>query len=136
MFPNLFSIREQVVKLKCSRCGLCCHNTEMLLSLKDISRLEALGYDQKDFVITTPRGFKQLRNLNGKCFLYREECIVYHYRPEGCGYYPIILDFDGKSCLIDKDCPNHYTVTKREIKESCKKLKKLYREIIKEAKDH
>ncbi len=138
-FSNCFQtyfLRRAVVKLECSRCGLCCHNTEMLLSLKDISRLEALGYDRKDFVIITPEGLHQLRNLNGKCFFYREECIVYHSRPEGCVYYPIILDYDGKSCLIDKECPNHYTVSKSEIKDSCKKLKKLYREILKEANEH
>ncbi|MBS7250985.1 MAG: YkgJ family cysteine cluster protein [Candidatus Freyarchaeota archaeon] len=118
--------------MKCSRCGLCCHNTEMLLSSGDIARLEALGYNREDFMVTTVEGFHQLRNINGKCFFYNGGCSVYSSRPEGCSYYPIVLNFDRKSCLVDKECPNHHTVTKREIREKCKKLKALYREILKE----
>jgi len=123
-----------VVKLKCSRCGLCCHDTEMLLSSRDIARIEALGYKREEFVVITPDGFRQLRNVDGKCFFFRGECIVYDSRPEGCVYYPVILNFDGKTCIVDEECPNHHTLTKKEIRESCKKLKKLYREIVKEAK--
>ena len=108
----------------------------MLLSSRDISRLEALGYNRKDFVTTTPEGFHQLRNINGKYFFYRDQCIVYHSRPEGCVYYPIILNLDGKTCLVDKECPNHKTVTKGEIKGNCKNLKNLYRDIVKETKDY
>jgi len=123
--------------LKCSRCGLCCHNTEMLLSSKDITRLEALGYDIEDFMVTTPEGFHQLRNTDGKCFFFKDDkCIVYPSRPEGCVFYPVILNLEGKSCITDKECPNYHTVTKREIKGKCKKLKKLYREIVKEIKDY
>jgi len=105
----------------------------MLLSSRDIARLEALGYNREDFTITTAEGFHQLRNIDGKCFFYNDGCSVYSSRPEGCSYYPIILNFDRKSCLVDKECPNYHTVTKREIKEKCKKLKALYREILKEA---
>ncbi len=105
----------------------------MLLSNRDIARLETLGYNREDFTITTPEGFHQLRNINGKCFFYYDGCSVYPSRPEGCSYYPIILTFDGKSCLVDEDCPNHHTVTKREIKEKCKRLRAFYREILKEA---
>jgi Fe-S-cluster containining protein len=108
----------------------------MLLSSKDIARLEALGYDREDFVVTTLEGFHQLRNVEGKCFFWKNECIVYPSRPEGCVFYPIILNFDAKSCITDKECPNHHTVTKKEIKSKCKKLKKLYKEIINETKNH
>lgn len=58
---------------------------------------------------------------------------MYNSRPEGCVYYPIILDPDGKRCLVDEECPNYYTVTKSEIKRNCKNLKKLYKELINEA---
>lgn len=106
----------------------------MLLSSKDIARIEALGYDRKEFMVTTPEGFHQLRNIEGKCFFFKNECIVYPSRPEGCVFYPIILNFDAKSCITDKECPESHTVTKKEIKNKCKKLKKLYREIIMEIK--
>ena len=122
--------------LKCGRCGLCCQNTEMLLSSSDIARLEALGYRCEDFMISTPEGFHQLRNVDGKCFFFKDECIVYPLRPEGCVFYPVILNFDGKKCITDKECPNYHTVTKRDIKDKCKKLKKLYGEIIKEVRNH
>ncbi|MEM2144889.1 MAG: YkgJ family cysteine cluster protein [Candidatus Jordarchaeaceae archaeon] len=119
--------------MKCIQCGLCCQNTEMLLSSRDIARLEALGYDRKEFAVTTPDGFHQLRNIEGRCFFFKEgKCIIYPSRPEGCVLYPVILDIDGKNCITDKECPNHNTVTEEEMKDNCKKLRKLYKEIIKE----
>lgn len=109
----------------------------MLLSSKDVTRLEALGYKIEDFVITIPEGFHQLRNIGGKCFFFKDDkCIIYSSRPEGCVLYPVILDLDGKGCITDKECPNHNTVTEEEIKCKCKKLKKLYRQIVKEIRNY
>ena len=36
--------------MNCSNCGVCCTETEMLLSKKDIERLEKQGYTKDYFV--------------------------------------------------------------------------------------
>jgi Fe-S-cluster containining protein len=35
--------------MRCSHCGLCCEETEMELSIKDINRLEKAGYRREKF---------------------------------------------------------------------------------------
>lgn len=117
--------------MKCSRCAKCCHETRMFLSKRDIERLENRGFRLEEFAIRLPSGFYQLRNVNGACYFLRDGlCSVYEDRPEGCRYYPVVLSYDGKRCVRDDFCPNSYTVSRRELKEICPKLKKLYREIV------
>jgi len=102
----------------------------MLLSKRDIERLERRGFKREEFAVKLPNGLYQLRNTNGKCYFLKDGlCSVYDDRPEGCRYYPIVLSKDGKKCIRDDFCPNSHTVSKRELEEACPKLKRLYREI-------
>ncbi len=117
--------------VKCARCGKCCHETEMLLSRRDIERLEKRGYRRSDFAVRLPNGLYQLRNVNGVCYFFKDGlCSVYKDRPEGCRYYPVILSENGRRCIRDPLCPNSKTVSKEELKRICIKLKRLYKEIL------
>ncbi len=117
--------------MKCNRCAKCCHETRMLLSKKDIERLERRGFKREEFAVRLPTGLYQLRNVEGACFFLRGGlCSVYSDRPEGCRYYPVVLSADGRKCVRDKFCPLYYTVSRGELKEICPKLKRLYREIL------
>ncbi|MBS7246685.1 MAG: YkgJ family cysteine cluster protein [Candidatus Jordarchaeales archaeon] len=116
--------------MKCSRCAKCCRDTEMLLSKKDIERLESRGFRREEFAVNLPGGLYRLRNVNGACYFLKDGlCSVYNDRPEGCRYYPIVLSEDGRKCIRDDFCPNSHTVSRKELKETCPKLKRLYKEI-------
>lgn len=117
--------------MKCSKCAKCCHDTQMLLSMRDIERLERRGFKREEFAVKLPSGVYQLRNVNGACFFLKDGlCSVYEDRPEGCRYYPVVLSEDGKKCIRDELCPNSHTVTRRELREICPKLRRLYKEIV------
>lgn len=92
--------------MHCLRCGACCTKTEMLLSEKDIQRLEQKGYCKDSFVVFDEEGYPKLRNLNGHCFFYNVEnkrCKVYRSRPLGCRLYPVVFD-EEKGVTVDEDC--------------------------------
>jgi len=92
--------------MHCLRCGTCCIKTEMLLSEKDIERLEHKGYCKDSFVVFDEEGFPKLRNLHGHCFFYNVEdkrCKVYRSRPLGCRLYPVVFD-EEKGIVVDEDC--------------------------------
>ena len=36
--------------MRCSNCGVCCTDTEMLLSQRDIARLVKMGFSRSNFV--------------------------------------------------------------------------------------
>jgi Fe-S-cluster containining protein len=102
--------------MRCSNCGVCCTETEMLLSKKDIKRLEKSGFSQNQFVIFDKFGYAQLKNCEGYCFFYdrlNHQCSVYIYRPAGCRVYPVILD-EETGIILDIICESRKSITQSE----------------------
>jgi Fe-S-cluster containining protein len=92
--------------MHCLRCGDCCRETEMLLSLEDITRLEEEGYSRDFFVLFDKEGYAKLRNLQRHCVFFdveNQRCKVYKFRPMGCRLYPIIYHED-KGLVVDEFC--------------------------------
>jgi uncharacterized protein len=88
----------------------------MLLSKKDIQRLEKQGYTQEFFGRTDESGYVTLRNRKGHCVFYKPEehaCMVYAVRPAGCRVYPVILD-EEKGIVVDTVCNAGKSVSERE----------------------
>ena len=120
----------------CEEVRLCCTETEMTLTREDAERIEALGYDRKDFLVRVMAGFCELKNIGGYCYFYdpsTKECKIYENRPEGCRYYPIIYHSTKRKCLVDKDCPSGVTVSREEIRKKCHKVRKLVETLRREA---
>jgi uncharacterized protein len=102
--------------MHCSNCGVCCTETEMLLSQKDISRLGKRGFRPNEFAKYDKQGYAQLKNRDGYCIFYdrkRRQCSVYAYRPSGCRVYPVILD-EEKGIILDTICESRNSITIRE----------------------
>ena len=111
-------------------CIQCCKNTKMILSEKDIDRIQSLGFSY-DFFININNGWLELKNKNGACVFHNyKKCIIYENRPEGCQLYPITYDNDNKCTIFDKECPHQ---SKFIISESLKnKLFNLVSRVISE----
>jgi Fe-S-cluster containining protein len=121
--------------MRCSRCGICCEKTEMLLSTADIRLLEEAGHNSKKFVCFNRRGLAQLRNRRGYCVFYDAEkhfCSVHRYRPLGCRIYPVIYS-EEEGVIVDDLCPMMNTVSAAEVKRKAKRLMKLLHAIDREA---
>jgi Fe-S-cluster containining protein len=104
--------------MRCSHCGVCCTETEMLLSENDIIRLVKRGFSKNCFVKFDKLGYAQLKNREGYCvFLDRnkQRCSVYGDRPSGCRVYPVIVDVD-VGVILDDICPERATITEKEKK--------------------
>ncbi|HID15862.1 MAG TPA: YkgJ family cysteine cluster protein [Candidatus Atribacteria bacterium] len=115
---------------QCIKCGKCCRETEMPLTLKDLKRISSLGYKVTEFAIFNGEKWK-LKNINGHCYFLDEKlnlCKIYPYRPEGCKIYPVIY-IENEGVGVDDECPMAHTLTKREIKKKAPKLLKLIWEI-------
>lgn len=113
----------------CRDCGLCCHNTEMELSLEDIKRIEQnnpFNWRREDFSFFS-HGFFQLRNVDQHCVFLNPDsnyCVIYPYRPMGCRFYPLIYDISKNKCSYDSDCPHLVDFPKiNKIKGYCTILK-------------
>jgi len=122
--------------MRCLRCGICCTETEMLLSFKDIERLEGKGYNRNFFVRFDSEGFATLRNQRGHCVFYDTEkkcCKVRAHRPAGCRIYPVIYDED-KGIIVDSICPSRDSVTEKQKTKRGEKVLKLLETIDAEAK--
>ncbi|MHA1485598.1 MAG: YkgJ family cysteine cluster protein [Promethearchaeota archaeon] len=95
----------------CKDCGKCCIDTEMLLSSKDIVRIEKNNPKHlkiANFVRKSKEGFNQLKNVKGYCVFFDSAtklCTIYDVRPQGCRYYPLIYDSDKNQCIFDEECP-------------------------------
>ncbi|MCW3997713.1 MAG: YkgJ family cysteine cluster protein [Candidatus Bathyarchaeota archaeon] len=116
-------------------CGTCCQETEMLLSKKDIERLQKKGFSIKFFARNVKEGYITLRNLNGHCVFFdvkNIKCKVYRDRPIGCRLYPIIFD-EAKGVIVDKLCPAHRSWTENNKKVVGKKVIRLLKKIDREA---
>ena len=121
--------------MRCTHCGICCKQTQMPLSEKDIQLLEKTGYTRKQFVHVNKKSYAQLRNKKGYCIFYDVEknaCRVYIQRPTGCRLYPVIYS-EEEGIVTDNICPTKDTVTRTEIKNKKNTLMKLLREIDNEA---
>lgn len=108
----------------CSRCGLCCEETEMLLSNADIRRLERMGHKRQKFVLYDSHGFARLRNRHGFCVFYsisEHRCKIYENRPEGCRIYPIAYS-EQEGIVVDHLCPMRDTVSSMELRRKGEKV--------------
>src|SRR5512143_2336519 len=113
--------------MKCSRCGECCKETEMLLSNEDIERLKRKGYAETSFVKFDQQGYATLQNVNGNCFFFNPEkttCRERANRPLGCRIYPVMLDED-RGIVIDNICPSASTFTVKQKMKRGKEVVKL-----------
>lgn len=102
--------------MRCSHCGVCCTETEMLLSKKDIKRLEDKGYRQSKFVHYDKNGYATLKNRDGYCVFYdrkNRKCSEYASRPSGCRVYPVIVD-EEKGIILDTICESRHTISDEE----------------------
>ena len=102
--------------MRCSKCGVCCTETEMLLSQKDIERLEKRGFKQSYFVKISKHGYAQLKNRGDYCIFYdskNRKCCVYQDRPRGCRVYPVIVDED-TGIILDSICQSRNTISQTE----------------------
>jgi Fe-S-cluster containining protein len=123
--------------MRCSNCGICCAETEMLLATKDIKRLENRGFSRNYFAEIDKEGYAVLRNQNGYCVFYdlkTRRCSVYDNRPLGCRIYPVVLD-EKKGIIFDKICDSYKSITAKEKKVKGKKVIKLLEEIDAEAEN-
>ncbi len=107
----------------------------MLLSAKDIARLERKGFRKESFMRLDKAGYAVLRNRRGCCVFYEAEgqlCKVYGTRPAGCRVYPVIFDED-TGVIIDSICKARGTVTEEEKVRKGKKVIRLLERLDKEA---
>ena len=117
---------------KCEDCGKCCLETEMILSRIDIDIITknvTNDLKKQNFTIENEYGQMQLRNIDGHCVFFDDQsklCKIYERRPTGCKFYPLIFDFQEKTCILDSDCPRTQLFYQDKVKfnKSCKNLKK------------
>ena len=122
--------------MRCKRCGVCCQETEMLLSSEDVRRLVKLGYPVNSFAICQD-GYLFLRNIDGHCVFFdpeRQICKIYSSRPSGCRIYPVIYDED-EGIKTDKICISRETVKEKELKNKGKQVIRLLEKIDAEAEN-
>ncbi|MGB9135282.1 MAG: YkgJ family cysteine cluster protein [Candidatus Bathyarchaeia archaeon] len=121
--------------MRCSRCGICCEETEMLLSNAEIERLERMGYKRQRFARYDKQGFARLRNHHGFCVFYdvaERRCEIYKHRPLGCRIYPIIFS-EQEGIVVDDLCPMKNTVSIMELRRKGKKVMQLLQRMDNEA---
>jgi Fe-S-cluster containining protein len=124
-----------MLSLRCSNCGICCEETVMELSSKDIARLEKMGYRLHEFAVTH-NGSARLRNVEGYCIFYSradKKCQVYEKRPMGCYLYPVVY-LANEGAIVDELCPMGHTISEQELRTKGKILEKLLKKIDNESK--
>lgn len=122
--------------MRCSHCGVCCTETEMLLSKKDIKRLEDKGYRPSKFVHYDKYGYAVLKNRDGYCVFYdlkNRRCSEYANRPSGCRVYPVIID-EEKGIVLDTICEARQTISEEEKALKGKRVVRLLEVIDSEAR--
>jgi hypothetical protein len=125
------------MKNKCKDCGICCLDTEMIVSIQDIDHIMNFfsnNIKKEDFVCEI-NGNLQLNNINGHCVFFdlaTKRCKIYNNRPQGCRFYPLIYDKYIKNCIYDKECPRTdlFYRTKNEFQENCEALRNFLRECL------
>ncbi|MCW4010541.1 MAG: YkgJ family cysteine cluster protein [Candidatus Bathyarchaeota archaeon] len=122
--------------MRCARCGICCRETDMLLSEEDITRLEKQGFTREFFVRFDREGYALLRNRQGCCVFYdtqKRGCSVYAFRPSGCRVYPVIFD-EENGVVVDSICHAQATISEAEKLRRGKQVLRLLEKIDAEAK--
>jgi len=107
----------------------------MLLSKKDIKRLEQKGHPQNKFVRYDKQGYATLKNKAGYCVFYDSQirrCQVYIDRPAGCRVYPVIVD-EENNIIFDPICCARTSISKTEKTLKGKRVVKLLEIIDSEA---
>lgn len=85
-------------------CHACCVETRMTLTEADVERLEGAGF--RDFARPNGDGDLELVNISGSCvFLDWGRCLAYELRPEGCRFYPLVVDLGTGRVVRDEYCP-------------------------------
>ena len=115
----------------CENCALCCMDTEMLLSNRDINLIlskSSSDFRREDFLSLNENGLYQLKNFEGHCFFLNPKtkmCQIYDFRPSGCRFYPIIYDLEKQKCVYDNECPrvNLFRLSNKRFKNLCLKIK-------------
>ena len=121
--------------MHCTNCGVCCTETEMLLSKRDIKRLEKRGFNQREFARFDRQGYVQLKNLDGYCVFYdrnNQICSVYADRPSGCRVYPVILD-EEKGIVLDTICESRGSISQEEKRLKGRRVRRLLKVVDYEA---
>jgi Fe-S-cluster containining protein len=116
----------------CKNCALCCMDTEMPLSDKDIALIltyHKSDIKEEDFIEYKSEGLRQLKNKDGSCFfldIQQKLCKIYDFRPTGCRFYPIVFDIENRKCIYDKDCPRTklFHLPNKSYKTLCNQIKK------------
>ncbi len=93
-------------------CHQCCLETEMILTQKDLARIESAGHKRDDFLLPVDKtdNFFQLKNVDSplgkKCYFLdlQGNCSIYDIAPNGCKLYPLIKNLDTNEVMIDFDC--------------------------------
>ena len=93
------------VLFECSKCGLCCGDTEQ--KIRHILLLEseanmistetrlAKHYFTKKIGDKNPYCYEMRKNSEGRCFFLKDkQCSIYTLRPLICRFYPFELKFD------------------------------------------
>ncbi len=109
----------------------------MLLSNKDIMRLEKKGYNRNQFVNFDEQGYATLQNVAGNCYFFDPEtrtCRERANRPSGCRIYPVMLDED-QGVVVDSNCPSSKTLKKQQKARRGIEVRKLLSVIDAEAED-
>jgi len=117
--------------MRCSRCGKCCEETKMLLSMADAKRLKELGYSLEEFALCDKGGFTRLKNREDCCVFFdsnERKCKIYKSRPLGCRIFPVIFS-EEEGIVVDDICPMKNTVSKRELNQKGKILVNLLQQI-------
>ena len=118
------------MKTRCDDCGICCHETEMILSARDIAHIKRLGHINlklTEIVKKSDDGLYQLKNDKGYCIFFdsnKKLCTIYDVRPQGCRFYPLTFDLNVKMCILDEDCPRLelFYPSRESRTNTCKKL--------------
>ena len=94
------------------QCAACCIPTEMLLSLQDLERIKARGFEIEACTVPSDQypWLRVLKNAGGQCYFLegpRQDdgtyaCALYPDHPAGCKSYPLIYDVDRNRCIIEK----------------------------------
>jgi Fe-S-cluster containining protein len=121
--------------MRCLCCGVCCRETEMLLSSKDIEQLEKEGYQREFFAVFDKEGNAKLRNMKSHCVFYdveKSRCKVYASRSLGCRLYPVIY-VENKGIVVDNICRAKGNFNEKTMERKGKKVLKLLEKIDEEA---
>jgi Fe-S-cluster containining protein len=103
----------------------------MLLSKKDVKRLEKKGFRLIEFARFDRQGYMQLKNRDGYCVFYdrnNQRCSVYLDRPSGCRVYPVILD-EEKGIVLDAICESRGSISEEEKRIKGRRVRRLLKVI-------